>query len=56
MYCLETSRAAQDFRCCNICNRIIEETKYFITIDGYRTKYYHHKCYKYILERLFGNF
>lgn len=56
MYCLEREREKDDdnTRCCHICKHIIKETGRIVIIDGYRTKYYHNECYKYIW--LFGNF
>jgi hypothetical protein len=55
MYCLEREREKDDdTRCCHICKRIIKETGRVVIIDGYKTKYYHNECYKYIW--LFGNF
>lgn len=58
MYCLEREREKDDdgIRCCHICNRIIKETGRIVIINDFRTKYFHHQCYKYIFESFFGHF
>lgn len=52
---MEKSKKLGEIRFCRICNKCIEEAKYIITVDGYKHRYYHNECYKYLYERFLSN-